>query len=67
MLLLNISPYVFDALIATEDERFMDHAGIDFKALGRSVSSMGKKAGGASTITQQLEIDLYASRKRAHC
>ena len=31
----NISPYLIDALIATEDVRFMEHSGIDVKALGR--------------------------------
>ena len=48
-----ISPNVFDALIATEDERFFDHSGIDAQALGRAVFSLGTQGGG-STITQQL-------------
>ncbi|MEJ7611070.1 MAG: transglycosylase domain-containing protein [Ferruginibacter sp.] len=48
-----ISPNVFNALIATEDERFFDHSGIDAQALGRAVFTLGK-AGGGSTITQQL-------------
>lgn len=58
-----ISPYVLDALIATEDERFMDHAGVDFRALGRAVFKMGK-AGGASTITQQLAKLLFTLQQR---
>ncbi|MFM7681168.1 MAG: transglycosylase domain-containing protein, partial [Bacteroidota bacterium] len=49
----DISPYVFDALISTEDERFMEHSGVDFRAIARSFSSFGN-AGGASTISQQL-------------
>src|SRR5690606_20022321 len=49
----DISPNVIHALIATEDERFYDHSGIDAKALGRVVVTMGS-AGGGSTITQQL-------------
>ena len=48
----DISPYVFDALVSTEDERFHEHSGIDFKSLLRSFSSLGG-AGGASTISQQ--------------
>ncbi len=48
-----ISPNVFHALVATEDERFFDHSGIDAQALGRAVFSLGTQGGG-STITQQL-------------
>ena len=60
-----ISPYVVDALVATEDARFADHSGIDFKALLRAVVKRGmmgqKSAGGGSTITQQLAKQLYHS------
>jgi penicillin-binding protein 1A len=49
----DISPYVTQALIATEDERFNDHSGIDVKSLLRAVVFLGSE-GGASTITQQL-------------
>ncbi len=48
-----LSPFLVDALIATEDERYSEHSGIDFKGLVRAVVNMGA-AGGASTITQQL-------------
>lgn len=48
-----LSPYLVDALIATEDERFREHSGIDFRGLVRAVANFGS-AGGASTITQQL-------------
>lgn len=48
-----ISPNVINALIATEDERFYEHSGIDAKALGRVVVKAGT-GGGGSTITQQL-------------
>jgi penicillin-binding protein 1A len=53
-----ISPNVISALIATEDERFDDHSGIDAKAVGRALAAMGK-AGGASTITQQLAKNIF--------
>ena len=59
-----LSPYVIDALIATEDVRFESHSGIDFWALGRTMVKtvmMGdKSSGGASTITQQLAKQLYS-------
>lgn len=54
----DISPYVFDALISTEDERFMEHSGVDFRALARSIFSLGS-SGGASTISQQLAKMLF--------
>ena len=57
----DISPNVVDALIATEDKRFYDHSGIDIKGTMRAVSSVGK-AGGGSTITQQLALALFNKR-----
>lgn len=48
-----ISPNVINALIATEDERFYDHSGIDAQALARVVFTAGTQGGG-STITQQV-------------
>jgi len=46
------------ALVATEDERFYEHSGIDFKATLRAVLKLGKDGGG-STITQQLAKLLF--------
>ena len=48
-----ISPNIIHALIATEDERFYDHSGIDAQALARVVFTGGTQGGG-STITQQV-------------
>ena len=59
----DISPYVFDALIATEDERFLEHAGVDFYGIGRAIAKMGK-GGGASTITQQLAKLIFTLEER---
>ena len=59
----DVSPYVFDALIATEDERFLEHAGIDFRATLRAFTSLGK-SGGGSTITQQLAKNLFTIQQR---
>ena len=47
-----------EALIATEDERYYDHAGIDWRGTLRALFYLGKK-GGASTITQQLARQLF--------
>jgi penicillin-binding protein 1A len=47
-----------NALIATEDERFYEHSGIDFKGTARAVIKLGN-GGGASTITQQLAKNLF--------
>ena len=54
----DLSPYLVKALVATEDERFYDHSGIDTRALARAIINMGKKGGG-STITQQLAKQLF--------
>jgi len=47
-----------EALIATEDERFYDHAGIDWRGTLRAFVFLGKR-GGASTITQQLARQIF--------
>ena len=49
------------ALVATEDERFYEHSGIDFRGTARAIVKMGK-GGGASTITQQLAKNLFTKR-----
>ena len=60
-----MSPYLVQALVSTEDERFYEHSGIDFRALGRAIIKRGilgqANAGGGSTITQQLAKQLYSS------
>ncbi|MDE7380776.1 MAG: transglycosylase domain-containing protein [Muribaculaceae bacterium] len=64
----SVSPYVIDALISTEDVRFMSHSGIDFMALGRTAVKTlmlrDKSSGGGSTITQQLAKQLYSQPSR---
>jgi len=60
----SLSPHLVHALVATEDQRFYDHSGIDFIALGRAIVKRGilgqTSAGGGSTITQQLAKQLYS-------
>ena len=61
-----ISPYVVQALVATEDVRYYEHSGIDFIALSRAIVKRGlmgqQSAGGGSTITQQLAKQLYSGK-----
>jgi penicillin-binding protein 1A len=63
-----LSPAIINALIATEDARFMDHSGIDVYALLRAFVKRGilfqKSGGGGSTISQQLAKLLYTERAR---
>ena len=59
-----LSPYLVQASVATEDARFAEHSGVDAKAIVRAVVKtviLGQKnAGGGSTITQQLAKQLYS-------
>ncbi len=56
-----LSPYIPQALVSIEDERFTEHSGIDEKALFRVAFGVltGNKKGGGSTITQQLAKNLF--------
>ena len=60
----DLSPYLVNALIATEDIRFANHSGIDAIGLFRAVIKRGvlmqKSGGGGSTITQQLAKQLFS-------
>src|SRR5690606_28171969 len=59
----SISPNVTNALIATEDIRFFQHHGVDFRAVFSSLLSTAQgDRRGASTITQQLAKNLYRTR-----
>lgn len=58
----DLSPWLVEALIATEDIRYYRHSGIDIRGLGRAgilTILMGQNTGGGSTITQQLAKQLY--------
>ena len=59
----DLSPNIINALIATEDVRFVEHSGIDAKALFRAFVKRGlmfqKNAGGGSTLSQQLAKQLF--------
>lgn len=62
----DISPNVINALISTEDTRFKEHSGIDFRRTFTIFfyNLIGKKQGG-STITQQLALNLFSGEARA--
>lgn len=59
----DLSPHLINALVATEDERFYNHTGIDFEALARAIVKLGRDGGG-STITQQLAKQLFHKSPR---
>ena len=60
-----ISPNVINALVATEDIRFYSHSGIDFRRTFTIIfyNLVGNKQG-ASTITQQLALNLFSERAK---
>ncbi|MFO3148379.1 transglycosylase domain-containing protein, partial [Legionella pneumophila serogroup 1] len=62
-----IPPTLIHALIATEDQRFFEHPGVDVMGLGRAAVSMlktGTKSQGGSTITMQVARNFFLSRKK---
>ncbi|MFA7081681.1 MAG: transglycosylase domain-containing protein [Bacteroidales bacterium] len=60
--------YLVEALIATEDVRFYQHSGVDFKSLfrvlGKTILSGDKGSGGGSTLSQQLAKNLFPREKK---
>jgi penicillin-binding protein 1A len=61
----DISKHAINALIATEDERFRNHSGIDGRALARVLKGVVtfNLDGGGSTITQQLALNLFGDER----
>lgn len=60
--------FLKQATIAIEDERFYEHTGIDYEAIGRAALtdiSRGRMAEGGSTITQQLVKKVYLTDERS--
>ena len=60
----NISPYLIDATLSTEDKRFYSHPGFDFIRIIKSVYvnlTTKNLSQGASTITQQLARNLFSN------
>jgi penicillin-binding protein 1A len=64
-----ISPNLIDALVATEDARFVNHSGIDPRSLLRvfkGVVSGSSSSGGGSTLTQQVAKNLFNTRSEEY-
>lgn len=62
-----IPPMLVRALVATEDQRFFEHPGVDIMGLGRATVRMiktGTKSQGGSTITMQVARNFFLSRKK---
>ncbi len=62
-----ITAHLKEALLATEDSRFYEHSGIDFKSYGRVLVKsilLGKNAGGGSTITQQVAKNIFGREQQ---
>ncbi|MCA0404214.1 MAG: penicillin-binding protein 1A [Proteobacteria bacterium] len=62
-----IPPMLVKALLATEDQRFFEHPGVDIMGLGRATLRMlktGTKSQGGSTITMQVARNFFLSRKK---
>lgn len=55
----DLPDHLVDALIAVEDARYADHAGIDARGTLRAIFKAGRGGGGASTISQQLARQLF--------
>jgi len=64
----DINVNVINALIATEDERFYEHSGIDGRSLLRSAKGVAtlNQDGGGSTITQQLALNLFGGKRETN-
>ncbi|MHB1390300.1 MAG: transglycosylase domain-containing protein [Thermoleophilia bacterium] len=66
--LSSIPSYLRDATVAIEDERYYEHGGVDYAAIGRAAVTditQGRLAEGGSTITQQLVKKVYVSDERS--
>jgi penicillin-binding protein 1A len=64
----DISPYVIDAVVATEDASFYQHGGVDPKAVARAIYkdvTTGRKAEGASTLTMQLARQVFLTPEKS--
>jgi penicillin-binding protein 1A len=63
----DIPPLLIHAVLATEDQRFFEHSGVDIVGLGRATVRMiqtGTKSQGGSTITMQVARNFFLSRKK---
>lgn len=64
----NISPYMVQAVVASEDNNFMKHSGFDWTAIERAIehNKTGKRTQGASTISQQVAKNVFLWPNRSY-
>ena len=65
----DIPPLLINAFLASEDDRFFDHPGVDYRGLLRATYSLiatGEKAQGGSTITMQLARNFFLSSEKTY-
>ena len=68
MPLSRISPFLADAVLIGEDDKFWDHEGFDFEGMQKALEKdlkLGKLKAGGSTITQQLAKNLFLSPEKS--
>ncbi|MBY0544547.1 MAG: transglycosylase domain-containing protein, partial [Gammaproteobacteria bacterium] len=64
-----IPPQLINAVLATEDQRFFEHQGVDFLGLGRAAVQLvltGTKSQGGSTITMQVARNFFLDPKKTY-
>lgn len=64
-----IPPYLIQAILASEDDRFFEHPGVDYHGILRAIYSLattGVKAQGGSTITMQVARNFFLSREKTY-
>jgi len=65
----DVPPHLIQAILASEDDRFFEHPGVDYHGILRAVYSLattGVKAQGGSTITMQVARNFFLSRERTY-
>lgn len=64
---VDFPPYMVQALMSAEDDRFFEHPGVDYKGILRAVYTLvttGRKSQGGSTITMQVARNFFLSREK---
>ena len=62
-----ISPYAYEAVIASEDQRFFEHSGFDFHSIRAAIAGYfkGRRLRGASTISQQVAKNVFLNPSKS--
>jgi len=65
----DLPPMVINAILATEDDRFFEHPGVDYQGLLRAAMELvrtGEKRQGGSTITMQVARNFFLSSEKTY-